>query len=283
MTFANSETENSGNKVDNAAAIVLRLATDDSEIAAAQRLRYQVFYEEFGVVPPPHVAAAGRDYDAYDEFADHLVVVDESQTDPLKKIVGTYRLFQKDRLPDNIPFYSSQEFDISPLLKSEGKLLELGRSCVLPEYRTKYVMQKLWQGIAAYLSDHHIDLMFGCASFQEIDPAVIVDQLAYLYHFHLPPDDLCPAAQKDCTAALNFKSKDELDAKRVFASLPPLIKGYLRLGAYIGKGAFLDKDLKCIDVCIVLPTHKVSSKYAKHYERALQKDVVRESDFSKKF
>ena len=264
-------------------SITLRLARNAEEIQAAQRLRYQVFYKEFGILPPPQIAAESRDYDEYDAYADHLIVIDESQTDSHKKIVGTYRLFQSNRLPAGLPFYSSHEFDIAPLIESGAKLLELGRSCVLPEYRTKYVMQRLWQGIAEYLSDNDIDLMFGCASFQETDPAVIADQLAYLKHFHLPPDDLCPVATADCTTYLNLKSKDELDARRVFSDLPPLIKGYLRLGAYIGKGAYLDKDFNSIDVCIVLPTHKVSSKYAKHYERKIQKDVVRESDFSKKF
>jgi putative hemolysin len=144
-------------------------------------------------------------------------------------------------------------------------------------------MQKLWQGIAEYLSNHNIDLMFGCASFQETNPEMIADQLAYLHHFHLPPDNLCAVARPDCTASIKLKPKEELDARRVFSDLPPLIKGYLRLGAYIGKGAYLDKEMNCIDVCIVLPTHKVTAKYIKHFERKIQKDVVRDSDFSKNF
>lgn len=266
-----------------ASNITLRLAENSDEIIAAQRLRYKVFYEEFGVIAPSHVAAEKRDFDDYDNYADHLVVVDNAQTDTAKKIVGTYRLFQADRLPDSLPFYSTNEFDITPLIQSGGKLLELGRSCVLPDYRTKYVMQRLWQGIAEYLSTHSIDLMFGCASFQETNPEAIADQLAYLHHFHLPPDNLRAVAHPDCTSGLTFKTKEELDARRVFSDLPPLIKGYLRLGAYIGHGAYLDKDMNCIDVCIVLPTHKVTAKYIKHYERKLQKDVVRDSDFSKNF
>ncbi len=265
------------------ANIVLRLAKNPEEIIAAQKLRYTVFYQEFGIIAPPHIAAAERDYDEYDNFADHLVVIDESQIDPDKKIVGTYRLFQAAHLPKNIPFYSSQEFNISPLINSGAQLLELGRSCVLPEYRTKYIMQKLWQGIAEYLSDHNIDLMFGCASFQGTNPEAIADQLAYLKHFHSAPDDLCPVATIDCMDGISIKAKEDLDARRIFSDLPPLIKGYLRVGATIGKGAFLDKDFNCIDVCIVMPIHKMSSKYTKHYERKIQKDVVRDSDFSKKF
>lgn len=268
----NTDDLNSDNAPDqpqsvDASPIILRLAETPEEIIAAQRLRYKIFYEEFDIFPPEQVAAEQRDFDEYDAFADHLIVVDESISDPNDKIVGTYRLFRRDAMPADLPFYSTQEFDIEPLIKNGGKLLELGRSCVLPEYRTKYVMQRLWQGIAEYLSVHQIDLMFGCASFQERDPHNIIDQLAYLHHYHSPPDDLCVKARPDCTLDLDFKSKEELDARRVFSDLPALIKGYLRLGAYIGHGAYADKSLHCIDVCIVLPTHKVTQKYKKHYDR----------------
>jgi len=242
-------------------SIILRLAQTPAEIEAAQRLRYKIFYQEFDVLPPDQISKEQRDFDEYDPYADHLIVIDEAITDPDHKIVGTYRLFRREAMPENMPFYSTQEFDIAPLLKNGGKLLELGRSCVLPEYRTKYVMQKLWQGIAEYLSIHQIDLMFGCASFQERDPQSIVDQLAYLHHY-----------RPDCTQDLDFKNKDELDARRVFSDLPALIKGYLRLGAYIGRGAYVDRHLHCIDVCIVLPTHKVTGKYMKHFDRKIQKN-----------
>lgn len=251
--------------------IVLRLAENENEIIAAQKLRYKVFYEEFNVPAPPHIAADKRDHDAYDLYADHLVVIDTSQSDPEKRIVGTYRLFQADRLPEGIPFYSTQEFDIETLLENGGRVLELGRSCVLPEYRSKYVLQRLWQGIAEYLADHAIDLMFGCASFQGTDVNAIADQLAYLHHYHLAPEAIRPIAKVDCTAGLLMKEKEHLDAKRIFASLPPLVKGYLRAGATVGLGAYLDKEMNCIDVCIVMPTHEVAPKYAKHYDLKIPK------------
>lgn len=247
--------------------IILRLAESEQEIEAAQRLRYKIFYEEFNVTAPPHIASQSRDYDEYDPYADHLVVIDTSIENPDNQIVGTYRLFRRERMPNDLSFFSANEFDISPLIQNGGKLLELGRSCVLPEYRTKYVMQKLWQGIADYLSLHSIDLMFGCASFHEVNPQNICDELAYLHYYHSPPDTLYPSANPDCTETLSFKPKDEIDARRVFSNLPPLIKGYLRLGAYIGKGAYIDTPLQQIDVCIVLPTKNVTEKYKKHYER----------------
>lgn len=255
------------NSSQDSSPISLRLAKTPAEIIEAQRLRYKIFYEEFDIFPPQEVADEERDFDEYDPYADHLIVVDESLPDGADKIVGTYRLFRQEALPQNMPFYSTQEFDISRLIKNGGKLLELGRSCVLPEYRTKYVMQKLWQGIAEYLSVHKIDLMFGCASFQERDPHSIIDQLAYFHHYHSPPEDLSVTAKIDCTIDLDFKPKEDLDVRRIFSDLPALIKGYLRLGAYIGHGAFADKTLHCIDVCIILPTHQVTGKYKKHYDR----------------
>jgi L-ornithine Nalpha-acyltransferase len=246
--------------------IILRLAETPQEIEAAQRLRYTIFYEEFHVPAPHHIANEARDYDEYDPYADHLIVIDTSLPDIDSQIVGTYRLFRREKMPETLPFFSAGEFDISSLINNGGKLLELGRSCVLPDYRTKYVMQRLWQGIADYLSLHSIDLMFGCASFHETDPQKIADQLAYLHYFHAPPENLCPIASPDCTEKLTFKDKDSLDARRIFSELPPLVKGYLRLGAYIGKGAFIDTPLQQIDVCIVLPTKNVTEKYKKHYE-----------------
>lgn len=247
--------------------ILLRLAETPEEIIAAQKLRYAVFYEEFGATPSDEARQQKRDFDIYDDYADHLIVIDLSRTEEEGQIIGTYRLFRAEKLPENMPFYSSQEFDISSLLQSGLKLLELGRSCVLPPYRTKYVMQRLWQGIAEYVTQHKIDLLFGCASLPETDPAKIIDQLAYFKHFHAPPPHLCPQAIPDCTTGLELKEKEQIDPKQVFSSLPPLIKGYIRVGSYIGQGAFLDKDFNCIDICIVLPTEKVTSKYMKHYMR----------------
>jgi len=248
-------------------SITLRIAETEQEIFAAQRLRYKIFYEEFNVVAPPEVASQKRDFDLYDDYADHLIVIDESIINPEDRIIGTYRLFRREKMPNDLDFFTSHEFDVSYLIRNGGKLLELGRSCVLPEYRTKYVMQKLWQGIADYLSTHSLDLMFGCASFHEKDPEKIINELSYLHHFHFPPANLSVLATPDCTKNFHLKGKDELDARRVFSNLPALIKGYLRLGAYIGQGAYIDKTLDHIDVCIILPTQNVTEKYAKHYAK----------------
>lgn len=248
--------------------VSVRLAETQEEIIAAQKLRYKVFYEECGAIPTNTVALEKRDFDKYDDFADHLLAIDHSRGTGPESIIGTYRLIRQDRIPSGQSFYTSGEFDIMPFLKCGGKLLELGRSCILPEYRTKLMLQRLWQGITAYVTDHNIDLMFGCASFHGTDVDVIRKELAYLYHFHKAPKELCPTGIPGrCADISDLYPKDALNQKEIFQKLPSLIKGYLRVGATIGDGAYIDHQFNTIDVCIVMPTHALSEKYLKHWER----------------
>lgn len=262
--------------------IIVRLTEDQSEIEASQRLRYAVFYEEFGAVPNEAMAREKRDMDEYDAITDHLIVLDTSLPAGTEQIVGTYRLLRREVAEKHGHFYTSDEYDISSLLDSGAVLLELGRSCVLAPYRTRPVLQKLWEGIAHYVADHEISLMFGCASLHGTDVGALEDQLSYLYHYHLAKPDLCPRAVAGRYVDMNLKPKDAIDAKRAFASLPPLIKGYLRLGAMIGDGAVVDPQFNTTDVCIVMPTHQVTDKYVNHYRRKTQKHIPTDSEFARK-
>lgn len=251
--------------------ISVRLAKNSKEIEAAQHLRYKVFYEEFGAKPTPEMEALKRDFDSYDNYTDHLIVLDPSLGDDETAIVGTYRLLRKEQADKAGHFYTFDEYDITPLLNSGMELLELGRSCVLPPYRTRPVLQKLWEGIAQYLWDHKIDLMFGCASLHGTDPAEFSQELAYMHHYHLAPENLRPKAHEKVYTNMNLHEKEDINAKKAFMGLPPLIKGYLRLGAMIGDGAYIDYQFNTTDVCIVLPTEKVTGRYVKHYERKTQR------------
>lgn len=250
--------------------ISVKLTNDPREIESAQRLRYQVFYEEFAAKPDSRMALERLDFDDFDPYADHLIVIDHARDD---KIVGTYRLLRQDVAQKIGQFYSSDEYDLSPLLKSEHNLLELGRSCVLPEYRTKPVLNLLWEGIADYIADHGIGLMFGCASIQSTDIKSISRPLSYLHHYHLAPEDIRPRALKGRYINMNIMPKDEFEAKRGFNDLPPLIKGYLRVGAVVGDGAFIDKQFNTTDVCIIMDTRNVTERYRKHYERKINKQI----------
>lgn len=250
--------------------IQVRLSKNDDEIRAAQALRYTVFYEEYGAKPNEEMLREKRDIDQYDDITDHLVVADIGLPEG-KQIVGTYRLLRQSIAEKHGQFYTSDEYDITPLLNDGTTLLELGRSCVLPDYRTRPVLQKMWQGIAHYVADNDIGLMFGCASLHGTDIDELSYQLSYLYHYHLAEAGLCPKALPERFVDMNIHDKESFDAKKVFVSLPPLIKGYIRLGASIGNGAVIDDQFNTTDVCIVMPTANVTQKYLKHYERVTQK------------
>lgn len=250
-------------------AISVRLATSSKEVEEAQRLRYEVFYEEYGAKPDAEMLKTRMDVDAYDEYADHLIVVDDSG--PKEKIVGTYRMLRRAGAEKVGQFYSASEYDLSPVLKSAESLLELGRSCVLADFRTRPVLQLLWQGIADYITEHDIELMFGCASLHSTDIKSISKPLSYLHHYHLAPEKLRPRAIKGRYINMNIIPQEDIDARRVFAELPPLIKGYLRAGASIGDGAVIDEQFNTTDVCIVVQTHLLTDRYRKHYERKIQK------------
>lgn len=260
--------------------IRVRLAKTAEEILAAQRLRYQVFYEECGAIATPQMIAEGREFDEYDAITDHLIVVDETR--PESQIVGTYRLLRSAKLPPGMPFYTSHEFDISSLIRSGGNLLELGRSCVMPEYRTRPVLQLLWQGITAYFNNFKVDLLFGTACLPGTNVDDVAEQLSYMYHFHRAPDELCPVVLPKFGVATNIIPREIIEpkARRIFSDLPPLIKGYLRVGCHIGNGAFVDHQFNSIDVCIVLPTESMAEKYLKHYNRKNNQSAVDAYDFS---
>lgn len=253
--------------------VKVRLACTEDEIRAAQRLRYRVFYEEYKAIPSPEMAEQRRDFDDYDGIADHLIVTDESIVNPAERIVGTYRLLRREAAEKYGKFYTSDEYDIAPLLDSGATLLELGRSCVLAEYRTRPVLQLLWQGITDYMLDHEIGMMFGCASLHGTDISALSQPLAYLYHNHLAPASVRPKAVNGRYVDMNLMPKEEIDARAVFAELPPLIKGYLRLGAGIGDGAVIDHQFNTVDVCIVLQMEQVTARYRNFYARKVNRPI----------
>jgi L-ornithine Nalpha-acyltransferase len=254
----------------------VRLAISPTEIEAAQRLRYQVFVDELGAKPDSQALRSGLDADRFDAYCDHLLVLDHSKGEGISAIVGTYRLLRRSVARAHDGFYTATEFDISRLESVQGEILELGRSCVDAEHRNRPTMQLLWKGIAAYVFRHDIKLMFGCASLPGNDPQAHAAALAYLHHNHLAPEnvraralperfvamDVLPAA-----AAEHGAAAAAFDARAVIAALPPLIKGYLRLGGFVGEGAVIDREFNTIDVCILVITDEVTDKYFNHYTR----------------
>ena len=219
-----------------------------------------------------------RDADPYDVVADHLIVVDNTASGPTPKIVGTYRVIQQSGADKIGGFYSSAEYDITPLHNCGMNMLELGRSCVLPEYRTRSVLQLLWQGIATYVLENKIEILFGCASFHGTDVEAISRQLAYLHHYHLAPPALRPVARQERYIEMNLHEKEPLNPREMINTLPPLIKGYLRAGCMVGEGAVIDQQFNTIDVCIVLQTDLMASQYRKHYKLPLPDELSGNTD-----
>jgi putative hemolysin len=247
-------------------ALLVRLAEDEEEIRAAQALRYRVFYEEQRAVAAPEVAAAGRDFDRFDDKADHLLALDTSRPNARDAVVGTYRLIRREAARGG-GFYSNGEFDLSRLEAWPGEVLELGRSCVDPAYRSGRVINLLWRGIAAYLGECGAELLFGCGSLPGTDPGALRLPLAYLHHYHLAPRHIRPRALPDRFVAMDGLPKHSVDPARALAGIPPLIKGYLRLGGFVGDGAVIDAEFDSTDIFIIVKTELVTEKYMRHYER----------------
>jgi putative hemolysin len=248
-------------------SLQVRLAESAADIDAAQALRYRIFYDIMGARPQPGSEQQRRDRDAFDDICDHLLVLDHSRGGGAAAVVGTYRLIRRDAASRFGSFYSAAEYDISRLIAYPGEILELGRSCVDAGYRARPVMQLLWSGIAAYVFHHDIALMFGCASLPGTDPDALAAPLSFLYYHHLAPPALRARALPERFVDMRRLDYAALDPNRMLAALPPLIKGYLRLGGFVGDGAVIDEQFNTTDVCIVVKTDLVSEKYSRHYER----------------
>jgi putative hemolysin len=250
----------------------VRLAESDADIDAAQALRYRIFHESLGARAAVEAARRRRDFDRFDERCDHLLVLDRSRGAGPEIIVGTYRLIRREAAARLGGFYSAGEFDIAPLVSYPGEVLELGRSCVDSAYRQRPTMQLLWSGIAAYVFFYDIAIMFGCASLPGTDPDALAVPLTYLHHYRSAPPALRARALAHRYVEMNRLPLAAIDPACALAGLPPLIKGYLRLGGFVGEGAVIDADFNTVDVCIVVKTDLVAEKYSRHYVRQA-KDV----------
>lgn len=245
----------------------LRLADSAADVEAAQSLRYRIFYESMAARPTPEMAAVRRDFDSFDDYCDHLLVFDTRRGEGPEAVIGTYRVMGRAAAAERGQFYSADEYDISNLLTYPGEILELGRSCIDADYRTGTTMQLLWRGIAEYALVHRIELMFGCASLPGTDPDCLALPLAYLYHHHLAPPALRPWAVPERYVAMNRVPPEGIVPRRALQMLPPLIKGYLRLGGFVGEGAVVDREFGTTDVCVVVKTEWVTDRYYRHYTR----------------
>lgn len=244
------------------------VSQDAEVIRAAQALRYQVFYEEMDAEPSPENRALGLDVDKYDAICDHLIVLDRALPEG-EQLVGCYRLLRGEVAMANGGFYSAGEYDISELMRiPPERLLELGRSCVVESHRSKKTIQLLWRGITAYLTQHDLTTLFGCASFPGRDPQEHAEALSCLYHFNSGEEtDPKVRALDHLHSEMNLMPKDEVNTRRALRNMPPLIKAYLRLGGVIGDGAVIDEQFGTVDVFVAVHMEKVGSRYYSHFDK----------------
>jgi len=246
----------------------LRLARDDRDLRAAQRLRYEVFVAELGGDGPLVDHASRLETDEFDPHFDHLLLIDTRRDGgALADVVGVYRLLPCDRIGAAGRYYSEGEYDLAPLRASGRRLLELGRSCVHRDYRGGTAMYLLWNALADYVLDRRIDVMFGTASFHGTDVARLRQPLAYLHHHHLAPPDLRVRALAPHRQDMDLLPVAALDRRAAMAATPALIKAYLRLGGFVGDGAWIDHAFNTTDVCLLMDTARMSEKHRQFYER----------------
>ncbi len=234
------------------AKLHVRVASNNADILAAQRLRYQVFTEEFGA--SLHGPQHGIDSDHFDPHCDHLLVEDLNSG----HILATTRLLSEDQMPKAGSFYSECEFDLSNIHRLPGKKLEIGRTCVHAAFRNGATLALLWSGIAKYVIDHDFEHLIGCGSISLTEGTQeawsITEQLKNRFLLE---------ERKRVSPRLALPKPDQPADKP--AAIPPLIKAYMRLGAKIGGDPCWDPDFRCADLFILLPISALEARYAKHF------------------
>lgn len=250
----------------------VRLARTKGEIRRSQGVRYHVFYDEMSAIADAVTKTTRRDSDAFDAICDHMLVLDHAAAPkPFRRkkpqVVGTYRLLRQEIAERHGGFYTASEYDIAPILESHRGLsfLELGRSCVLAPYRSKRTVELLWHGVWAYTLQHRVDALIGVASLEGTNPDALATPLSFLHHHCRAPDEWRVKALPSRYVEMNRMAKDAIDTRAALHALPPLIKGYLRLGAFIGDGAVVDHQFGTTDVFIVLPVDRINTRYINYY------------------
>ena len=247
-------------------ALSTRLASGASEVRNAQRLRYKIFYQEMSARQSIYNRLTRRDRDPHDAHCDHLLVLDD--TKPAKpEVVGTQRFFLKSACSTDVEFHSQSEFDLEGLAArhSGKKFMELGRSCILPQYRTKRTAELMWHGTWAYALERKVDVMVGCASFGTSEVAKIAPALGFLFGQSTASGEWQVGTNGANAVALSDYKDNVADAKKAIRLLPPLLRGYLRLGAMFSTHAVPDPEFGTIDVLVVLPVDRINPRYISHY------------------
>lgn len=233
------------------------MAETEDDLMAAQRLRYDVFVEELGGGGDMVDHDARLEQDRFDAHFDHLLLEDLARKDG-PPLVGVYRVLRDDQAEAMGQFYSEDEYDLTALRQSGRRLLELGRSCLHADYRGGVGMYMMWQALAAYVDQHELEVLFGVASFHGTDVQALAHSLSSLAERHLAPEEL--RVRSKVYQPMDLIAPEDIDRRRAAVETPSLIKAYLRLGGFIGDGAFVDHDFNTTDVCLILDTARMNER-----------------------
>ena len=236
----------------------IKIAESNFEIKKAQSLRYKIFFKEKKIKKKIFKFLLQRDYDFYDKISDHLIIIDNNR-EIRDNVIGTYRLLRGNCAKLYRGFYTEQEFDISNLKKnfSSKDILELGRSCVHPQYRSGIILKLLWQGISNYIKMYKIKILMGCASFHGTNPSKFKDEFSLLYKSYRLPEDYDVKSLQSNEISFN----KNINHSTILNKLPPLIKGYLKAGGMVSENFYIDKEFETIDYCVIMLIEKIVSRY----------------------
>ena len=227
------------------------LACCESEVIEAQRLRYRVFADELGA--RLQVCTPGVDQDVYDPFCDHLIVWDEQRG----RIVGTYRILSPGAARRVGGYYSENEFDLTRLRHLRGNIVEVGRSCIDADYRSGAVISLLWAGLIRYMLHGRYEHLIGCASISMVDGGHGAAGICGQIDSHLAPLEYRVFPRLPLPTD-RLKAIDNVE-------LPPLLRGYLRAGAWVCGDPAWDPDFDTADLLLMMPMSRISARYAKHF------------------
>lgn len=251
----------------------VRVAKGAADLRAAQRLRYEVFVAELGGDGPLVDHAERLERDRFDPYCAHVILIDRARdAAPEDQVVGVYRVMTEDGAAQAGQFYCADEYDLAPLLSSGRRVLELGRSCLHKDYRGGAAIYHLWNGLARFTLERRIEVLFGVASFHGTDVTALAGPLANLHHRYLAPPDLRVRTQPAHYQSLDLMPANKVDRVRAMRETPALIKGYLRLGGFVGDGAFVDHAFNTVDICLVLDTARMNPR-----QRAIYTGELREA------
>lgn len=249
MRLLTSTSEHSSNF----SKLALSLASTPEEIREVQRLRYKVFIETMGLSALKN--AEGLDRDEFDEHCDHLIVRDNRSL----KIVGTYRVLGPHAARKLGRYYSESEFDLSRFDHIRGQIAEAGRACIHPDYRSGAVIMLLWAGLAAFMRREQCNYLVGCASISLADGGLNANAICS----SIKPEDMAPVDYR-VTPLLPYPISTDIDAQ-FRSNVPPLLKGYLRAGAWVCGDPAWDPDFHCADLFLMLPLENLDERYSRHY------------------